>query len=381
MRKIRVYTSFEDMPAGVREALSYPRQQNFLLSLDWFALLFKTSLRQTLVPRIYVLEQPSGAVEGALFCGVSQDTGPRRLVSLTNFYTLEFSPSVVSANLGAVAAMEEILNYIAAERPRWAVIDFKLLKTDTPEGQAVSGLLGKIGFSSYPFFQFENWYAYPEGKTFDAYYAERASQVKNTISRRQKKLEKTHPFSIKVFTEDSPELAKAILDFVAVYNRSWKQAEPFPDFIPTLVRTCAQLGILRLGVLYVNDKPAASQLWINTPGKAIIYKLAYDEDYRDFGVGSILSKELFRIAIDEDRVIEIDYGVGSEAYKKDWMSSVRTIQGLEAFNRKTLSGIALIGKESLRQPLGAIRKKLSPWLKKFGSSAVAAVRLRSQVSS
>jgi CelD/BcsL family acetyltransferase involved in cellulose biosynthesis len=107
----------------------------------------------------------------------------------------------------------------------------------------------------------------------------------------------------------------------------------------------------------VDGKPAAAQLWINTERTALIYKLSYDEQYRDFGVGSILSKELFRVAIDEDRVSEIDYGVGSEPYKKDWMASVRKIEGTEAYNQRTLMGMSLRVVQKTLKPAAAIFRR------------------------
>jgi CelD/BcsL family acetyltransferase involved in cellulose biosynthesis len=145
--------------------------------------------------------------------------------------------------------------------------------------------------------------------------------------------------------------AERIQDFVAVYATSWKRPEPYPEFIPALAQMCASLGILRLGTLYVDGEPAASQLWITMAKKALIYKLAYKDRFRDFSVGSILSLELFRQAIDEDRVEEIDYGVGSEPYKKDWMEDKRQLYGLAAFNLRTISGLALAGLEKTKQAL------------------------------
>src|SRR5438132_2726210 len=117
---------------------------------------------------------------------------------------------------------------------------------------------------------------------------------------------------------ESDDIQPLLRDFITVYNCSWKRPEPFPEFIPMLVAECAKLGILRLGMLYVDEKPAAGQLWINTDKKTTIYKLAYDEEYRASGVGSILSREMFRVAIDEDHADEIDYGIGSEPYKREW---------------------------------------------------------------
>ena len=356
---VNVYSSFQEVPAAVRERLSYPTQPNFLLSLDWFSLLFETTLRNSLWPRIYVVEDGVGTVEGALFCGVARRGAVRRLMSLTNFYTLEYSPALVQEGVMINALVERIVKYIAAERPRWDSIDFRLLKPETPEVRSLSNSLVSSGFNAYPFFQFENWYAVSQGTAFNTYFNERASQVRNTIARKQKKLEKTHNISVRVIRGASDELDAAVQDFITVYNRSWKRPEPYPAFIPALANACAKLGTLRLGLLYVDGRPAAGQLWINTDTKAIIYKLAYDEDYRELGVGSILSKELFRIAIDDDHVAEIDYGVGSEPYKKDWMSSVRKIEGVEAFNRRTLWGRLMIMRETVKPPVAAVFRKMA----------------------
>ena len=371
--RVCVYTSFEEVPGEVRQCLSYPRQQNFFLSFDWFSLLFETSLRQTVTPRIYVLLGDQEETRAALFCAVNRNGVLRRLMSLTNFYALEYAPSLAGDAAATSSLTRQLVEYIAAERPRWHLISIKLLKSDIPEMQSVSGDLTKAGFSTYPFFQYENWYVESGDKSFEAYFAERGSQLRNTITRKQKKLEKTHGFAIKVGRSESADLKPLLNDFISVYNRSWKQPEPFPDFIPTLVAECAKLGILRLGMLYVGDKPAAGQLWLNTDRKAIIYKLAYDEEYRAFGVGSILSREMFRIAIDEDHVDEIDYGVGSEPYKKEWMSAARNLVGVEAFNRKTLPGLLLIMGKTAKPAMGTL----------FGSfieNSTIAKRLRQALS-
>ena len=48
-------------------------------------------------------------------------------------------------------------------------------------------------------------------------------------------------------------LEAGIADFEAVYRRSWKEPEPFPDFNAALMREAASLGLLRLGVLHIGD--------------------------------------------------------------------------------------------------------------------------------
>ena len=76
-----------------------------------------------------------------------------------------------------------------------------------------------------------------------------------------------------------------------------------------------------------------------------------------FSPGSILSRELFRHALDVDRVEEMDYGVGSENYKKDWMSSVRRLEGMQAYNTSTITGLYRSGHRSVQDMVKRIMRK------------------------
>ena len=92
-------------------------------------------------------------------------------------------------------------------------------------------------------------------------------------------------------------------------------------------------------VINKDGKPVAAQFWITTADEACIYKLAYDEQYAEMSVGAVLSREMFRQALDIDRVARIDYGVGSEAYKREWMSASQEIFGVRAYSRRSIGGL------------------------------------------
>src|SRR5471032_671429 len=123
-----------------------------------------------------------------------------------------------------------------------------------------------------------------------------------------------------------------------VYARSWKSPEPYPAFIPNLIRTCAEQGVLRLGVAYLERTPIAFQIWIVHGQTAAIYKLAYDQAYGKLSVGSVLTAALMQRAIDQDGVSHIDYLSGDEGYKRDWMSDRRERWGIVGFNRASARG-------------------------------------------
>jgi hypothetical protein len=357
--KVLAYTSFGEVPAAHRMALSYPRQPNFFASLDWFEVLFDTSLRSAWRPRIYVVCADDGAAQAALYCCTAADSQARTLHSMTNFYSIEYSLSVVSAGIDVATAMRSVFEHVAAERPRWHSIRLRLMKDTDLASRSAPDNLRETGFASSRFFQYDNWFLPLDGVSFNDYFARRPSQVRNTIERKSKKLRKNHTSEIVVHSQAGPGLDAAILDFTSIYNASWKQPEPWPEFIPSLARKAAELGALRLGVLHVDAQPAAAQLWITSDRRAVIYKLAYDEKFSDLGVGSVLSKELFRGAVDDDRVVEVDYGVGDESYKKDWMTSSRRLEGLEAHNLRTLLGLSLSLTDSSKSRLRDVRSALS----------------------
>jgi CelD/BcsL family acetyltransferase involved in cellulose biosynthesis len=50
--------------------------------------------------------------------------------------------------------------------------------------------------------------------------------------------------------------------------------------------------------------------------------------------------EMFRRALDTDRVRAIDYGTGDDSYKKDWMGERRQLWQIEAFDPRTPRGLA-----------------------------------------
>lgn len=334
---IQVFESFDALPADLADRCSYPAQPDFFATLDWYRCLYGSALRGELTPRIYLVRDDAGTPLAALFCAVAE---PGVLAGLSNFYSLSYGPVMLTDTADPREVIRALVDHIAAERPRWHRIDLRLLDATDLADSGLMAALRDAGFAAHDFFQYQNWYLPTAGSDFDSYYAGRSSRLRNTIKRKEKKLAKAHDYRIDIHTEDNDALAGAIDAYVGIYNSSWKQPEPYPEFTPALIRLCARLGLLRLGVLSIDGEPAAAQLWITTPHKALIYKLAYREEYAELSPGSVLSRELFRQALDQDRVAEIDYGVGSEGYKRDWMSGVRELRGVRAHNTRTLRGAA-----------------------------------------
>jgi hypothetical protein len=278
-----------------------------------------------------------------LMRSTQSSTSLRRLEVLANYYSCFYAPHLAVHPGISRETLWTITRAIAEEKPRWDEIELKPLDVQSREFPELVEALKASGFVVQTYFSFGNWYLPVNGRSFAEYSQSLPSVLKNTLSRKRKKLEKTGRAKIEIVT-GGQGLDAAIDAYTKVYLSSWKQPEPFPEFVPGLIRRCAAMGALRLGLVYVDGEPAAAQLWIVHHGNALIYKLAYDERFADLSVGTILSAALFEHALDVDRVAEVDYLSGDDAYKKDWMSQRRERWGILALNPRTPRGLLAIAR-------------------------------------
>jgi CelD/BcsL family acetyltransferase involved in cellulose biosynthesis len=193
------------------------------------------------------------------------------------------------------------------------------------------------------------WVAHTGGLDFDAYWSSRPARLRNTFKRKAKAA------ALDIAIHDRFD-AGAWADYEAVYRSSWKPEEGSFPFLRALAEQEGAAGTLRLGVAKKDGRPVAAQLWLVESGVATIHKLAYAEEAKAMSPGTILSEAMFRRAIDGDRARMIDYGLGDEGYKRDWMDERRQVWRLEAFNLRHPIGL-----------IGAARAKASALVRRLTS--------------
>lgn len=181
--------------------------------------------------------------------------------------------------------------------------------------------LEAAGYHCERLFRFYNWVYHVEGRSFDDYMSERPTRLRNTIARKKRKLEREHGYNIRLFTGKA--VPAAMHDYYAVYTSSWKANEQYKGFLDEVVAAFSRQGWSRLAVLYAAGQPVAAQLWFVLHGKAVIFRLAYNEAWKPYSPGSILTSYLMKYVIDTDMVEEIDFLTGNDTYKQDWMSTRR----------------------------------------------------------
>jgi CelD/BcsL family acetyltransferase involved in cellulose biosynthesis len=121
--------------------------------------------------------------------------------------------------------------------------------------------------------------------------------------------------------------------YYEVYSRSWQKNERIgPNFHRDFAQIASKQNWLRLGFLMFNDCPISSQFWILSNGTAFILKTTYDQNYKKYSPGKVLTMEMIRHIITGDNVRVIDYIHGDEPYKQDWTPKRRERKGLHLYN-------------------------------------------------
>ncbi len=316
------YADWEQIPDSVNQLFALAEKESIFFSRPWFENLLENGLDD---------------VEATTFACVIEGENVLALLPLSrrdgdNYYPLTHLYSSLFTLLLAEERQQETLACLAEGLRQLPVqfLQFDPIAEDDKTLHRLQSAMESAGFTSERYFRFRNWIHRPEGHSFADYMAARPSRVRNTVARKQRKLERDHGYHIRLYTDE--DLEQGLADYNAVYRASWKPGEMFEPFVEGLAKHFAEAGWLRLAVLYIGDQPAAAQFWFVAHGKASIFKLVYDERWKHYSPGSILIAWLMEYVIETDRVEEIDFLTGNDAYKQDWMSERRDRWRLSIIN-------------------------------------------------
>jgi len=320
----------------LRAAFAEYENKNWQLGETWLSNLASNGLDPHETAVIFVAHL---SADNFIACPMKLDSQTRQAHSLSTFYTSLYSP--LDRSETPEVLFRALFQYLIRVE-RLTAITLSPMDQHAPEFDFIYRALTQAGWKGlHTFFCFGNWIHELGESTYQLYLASRPSQLRNTISRRTRKFLDAERGHLRIL-RDLDSVEGAIDEFVTVYNKSWKKEEPYPDFIPQLMRMSAREGWLRLGIASYDNVPVASQIWMVANGAAYIFKLAYDEDYKQLSPGTVLTSFMMEYVINTDGVSTIDYLSGDDNYKKDWMSVRRERHGMAAYNLRTLRGGAML---------------------------------------
>lgn len=307
------YHDLAALPAGADTLFAGSAQRSLFLSRPWFENLAATAAQDPAGLRL------AGVLEGgrllALLPLLAGPDGVWR--AWRHRYTTHYS--LLLADGDPTAVLRCLVQGLQGLRLRALLLE--PVGDWDPAINALRQALVAAGFVCETRFRFYNWVLRPGGQSYAEYLAARPPRLRNTLARRQRRLQREQDYRLQLHVGD--QVPAAMVDYHAVYRASWKASEQYAGLLDGLVGLSAAPGWPRLGVLTIQGRPVAAQLWFVVGGRASIFRLAHDQAWQRYSPGSLLTAWMLRRMLDVERVVEVDFLTGNEPYKQDWMGQRR----------------------------------------------------------
>lgn len=288
-------------------------------SLAWFLNLEA----HTLAPHeraVVAVLQRSGEAVAALPLAVGESEARTLTAPYTTRYVPRFADAAAAAELGRMAR--------AYTR---GVLRLEGCDAADPAMAAYMSGLKHSGLAVASYQGFANWYE--PVVDFESWWAARPSRLRSTVRRKLAAAERSG-LSFVLANGD-----EAIAPYEDIYRQSWKEPEPHPEFIPGMIRALGPEGLVRVGLMLLDGRAVAAQIWLVCGSKGTIFKLAHREDAAAFSPGTLLTWWMAKTLIEGEGLRELDFGRGDDTYKEDWLSRRRTRTGVIAADWRSFAGL------------------------------------------
>jgi CelD/BcsL family acetyltransferase involved in cellulose biosynthesis len=386
--QVRVFSSFSALPENFRDLLRAAGRDNFFTGLEWYENLAATALEAGVSLHIYGLEDGGRALAALVLRSPPSQQGSilrqhqssaRALSSFTNFQSCEFAPAIAAGGGSPKALLAPLFRHLADEKPAWDVIEINSVAIEGGLYEGLTAAMAEAGFVVRRCVHFGNWHEHVSVPSYEEYLKQRdASDRKQfqNYSRKRRKLEKAQTLQVRVVSGQVEDTDRIVADYVQIHAASWKESEAFEEFMPNLLRVAARSGALRMGILYLDGMPVATEVGLLSGKRATMIKTAYDARFREHSVGAIVMMEVLKHLIEVDKVSEIDFGRDDQSYKKLWMPLRRERWGVVAFNPATARGMIALtrvaAQQAARELAAPVKRALRPMVHRlrarFGSA-------------
>lgn len=342
---VEIYESFSELPKQFLSLWeSYGKRSPFF-SLDWFRNLYEFVGHDLGSLRVITLASKAEEAYAILPCVERSSTNGkgRELIALANYYSPNFEIIINEAQITRKDAINRLLECLSL-RDDWDGITLFPLH-DTRDITHVRSACKQYLLPHATFEETINWSQKIDD--VEAYRASLPPKLRAILRRKSSKLKRSNSFRYEI-VHKSRAAAAAVPDFNKIYLSSWKSGEPYAGFIEGLISLAAKSRQLRLGLLYIDEQPAAGQIWLVNNGTASIYKLAYDDAFKDYSAGTLLTMHLLEHVVQNDNVTVIDYLTGDDAYKADWMSERKIMYRMRIANPRKARGLYRASYDALR---------------------------------
>lgn len=337
VERIEDIASFEKLREEWNELLEASASNSLFLTWEWLYTWWKHLSERR---KLLIIAVRSGR---ELVAVAPLAVSPYRVTRLLPFRSLEFmgSGSVGSDYLDFIIkrgregeALEALAEHLAGGK---LMLDLAQLNRNSCLAAGLSGKLGLRGWGCSekatdicPFIPLS-------GHSWLSYLATLGAEHRYNLQRRLKNL--TKQFDVRFEQAESEEQrGQALALLVSLHNMRWRErggsnafhAPGLVAFHDELSRLALERGWLRLFVLWLDGKPAASLYGFRYQRVFYFYQSGFDPSYSKYSVGLVIMGLAIKHAIEEGAE-EYDLLHGDERYKFQWAREARELGRVELY--------------------------------------------------
>ena len=184
----------------------------------------------------------------------------------------------------------------ALQKSPWPLLWLDLVPLETPRWQALTRAMTRRGLSVVPHVRYEIGQV-ELGHDFAAFETGLSKNLRRSLRKDLRRLERVGPVEPRLISDFTPdEVDVRLREVFEIELRSWKgrpgqavlKTPGLFDFYLRLARQLAAWGCLRMVLLECRGHPIAGELGWVAKGVYHSFKVAYDEDFRQYGPGHLL---------------------------------------------------------------------------------------------
>lgn len=337
VERIEDIASFEKLREEWNELLEASASNSLFLTWEWLYTWWKHLSERR---KLLIIAVRSGR---ELVAVAPLAVSPYRVTRLLPFRSLEFmgTGSVGSDYLDFIIkrgregeALEALAEHLAGGK---LMLDLAQLNRNSCLAAGLSGKLGLRGWGCSekatdicPFIPLS-------GHSWQSYLATLGGEHRYNVQRRLKNL--TKQFDVRFEQAESEEQRRqALALLVSLHNMRWRErggsnafhAPGLVAFHDELSRLALERGWLRLFVLWLDGKPAASLYGFRYQRVFSFYQSGFDPSYSKHSVGLVTMGLAIKRAIEEGAE-EYDLLHGDERYKFQWAREARELGRVELY--------------------------------------------------
>ena len=260
--------------------------------------------------------------------------------SKKSFHHLRLNYLTFSANLYSPISVpildpqlaEPILSYFATKilpDLTWDIFFWERLPSELLSREKVQSALEAGGYLVAAGEVEGNWICQSGMENSAEYLGSRKSNIRNDSRRMAKKIQEQGHLEFRLLA--NCDSLSGMDDYERVYSRSWKPTEEDPAFFRDIVAQLGRIGQTRLGILYLDEQPISAQLWYFAQSRGYMVKTAYDEAFKAYSPGTLLTWRMIERLMDHDGMTSFDCLRGDDGYKRHWANERRERHDLYIF--------------------------------------------------